>query len=94
MHQQIWGYKVEEKLYVGVRELKRLNTAGLDDLVSPALFLERRNESLFQTAMLLTARCLQTAMSLTARCLQTAMSLTARYLQTAMSLTARCLQIK
>jgi hypothetical protein len=81
MHQQLWGYKVEEKLYVGVREQKRLNTAGLDDLVSPALFLERRNEPLFQTAVSLTARCLQTAMSLTARCLQTAMSLTARCLQ-------------
>jgi hypothetical protein len=22
MHQQLWGYKVEEKLYVGVREQK------------------------------------------------------------------------
>jgi hypothetical protein len=31
MHQQLWGYKVEEKLYVGVREQKRLNTIGLDD---------------------------------------------------------------
>jgi hypothetical protein len=29
MHQQLWGYKVEEKLYVGVREQERLNTAGL-----------------------------------------------------------------
>jgi hypothetical protein len=29
MHQQLWGHKVEEKLYVGVREQKRLNTAGL-----------------------------------------------------------------
>jgi hypothetical protein len=29
MHQQLWGYKVEEKLYVGVHEQKRLNTAGL-----------------------------------------------------------------
>jgi hypothetical protein len=26
MHQQLWGYKVEEKLYVGVREQKSLNT--------------------------------------------------------------------
>jgi hypothetical protein len=26
MHQQLWGYKVEEKLYLGVREQKRLNT--------------------------------------------------------------------
>jgi hypothetical protein len=29
MHQQLWGYKVEEKLYLGVREQKRLNTAVL-----------------------------------------------------------------
>jgi hypothetical protein len=31
MYQQLWGYKVEEKLYLGVREQKRLNTTGLDD---------------------------------------------------------------
>jgi hypothetical protein len=30
MHQQLWGYKVEEKLYVGVREQKRLNTTVLE----------------------------------------------------------------
>jgi hypothetical protein len=24
MHQQLWGYKVEEKLYVGVREQKKV----------------------------------------------------------------------
>jgi hypothetical protein len=30
MHQQLWGYKVEEKLYLGVREQKRLNATGLD----------------------------------------------------------------
>jgi hypothetical protein len=29
MHQQLCGYKVEEKLYVGVCEQKRLNTTGL-----------------------------------------------------------------
>jgi hypothetical protein len=29
MHEQLWGYKVEDKLYLGVRENKRLNTAGL-----------------------------------------------------------------
>ena len=28
MHQQLWGYKVEEKLHVGVREQKRLNTTA------------------------------------------------------------------
>jgi hypothetical protein len=30
MHQQLWGYKVEEKLYLGVREQKRLNTTALE----------------------------------------------------------------
>jgi hypothetical protein len=30
MYQQLWGYKVEEKLYLRVREQKRLNTTGLD----------------------------------------------------------------
>jgi hypothetical protein len=30
MHQQLWGYRVEEKLYLGVREQKTLNTTGLD----------------------------------------------------------------
>jgi hypothetical protein len=29
MYQQLWGYKVEEKLYLGVREQKRLNTTGI-----------------------------------------------------------------
>jgi hypothetical protein len=32
VYQQLWGYKVEEKLYVGVREQKRLNTAVLDNI--------------------------------------------------------------
>jgi hypothetical protein len=33
MHQQLWGYKVEEKLHLGVREQKKtLNTAALEDL--------------------------------------------------------------
>jgi hypothetical protein len=31
MHQQLWGYKVEEKLYLGVHEQKRLNTTDLGD---------------------------------------------------------------
>jgi hypothetical protein len=31
MYQQLWGYKVEEKLYLGVREQKRLNTTGQDN---------------------------------------------------------------
>jgi hypothetical protein len=29
MHQELWGYKVEEKLHVGVREQERLNTTGI-----------------------------------------------------------------
>jgi hypothetical protein len=29
MYQQLWGYKVEEKLYLGAREQKSLNTTGL-----------------------------------------------------------------
>jgi hypothetical protein len=29
MYQQLWGYKVEEKLYLGVREQKRLNTTAV-----------------------------------------------------------------
>jgi hypothetical protein len=30
MYQKLWGYKVEEKLYLGVREQKRLNTTALE----------------------------------------------------------------
>jgi hypothetical protein len=30
MYQQLWGYKVEDKLYLGVREQKRLNTTDID----------------------------------------------------------------
>jgi hypothetical protein len=30
MHQQLWGYKVEEKLYLGVREQKRLGTTVVE----------------------------------------------------------------
>jgi hypothetical protein len=29
MHQQLWGYKVEEQIYLGVRERKSLNIAAL-----------------------------------------------------------------
>jgi hypothetical protein len=32
MYQQLWGYKVEEKLYLGVREQKRLNTTALGEV--------------------------------------------------------------
>jgi hypothetical protein len=30
MHQLLWGYKVEDKLYVGVREQKSLNTTDIN----------------------------------------------------------------
>jgi hypothetical protein len=33
MYQQLWGYEVEEKLYLGVREQKRLNNTDLDQSV-------------------------------------------------------------
>jgi hypothetical protein len=34
MHQNLWGYKVEAKLYLKVREQKRLNTTGLEHDIS------------------------------------------------------------
>jgi hypothetical protein len=37
MYQQLWGYKVEDKLYLGVREQKMLNTTAL--LYSLGIFL-------------------------------------------------------
>jgi hypothetical protein len=43
MYQQLWGYKVEEKLYLGVREQKRLNTTALNDnLEVPVYFLKAK----------------------------------------------------
>jgi hypothetical protein len=34
MHQELWGYKVEDELHMGVREQQILNTTGLwDDAV-------------------------------------------------------------
>jgi hypothetical protein len=35
MYQQLWGYKVEDKLYLGVREQKRLSTAGIECVWMP-----------------------------------------------------------
>jgi hypothetical protein len=34
MYQQLWGYKVFVKLYLGVREQKRLNTTAIEDVNS------------------------------------------------------------
>jgi hypothetical protein len=39
MHQQLWGYKVEEKLYVGVRKEKNFNTTA-GNIFSAAFTLE------------------------------------------------------
>jgi hypothetical protein len=37
MYQQLWGYKVEEKLYLGVCEQKRLNTNELEEYANKPL---------------------------------------------------------
>jgi hypothetical protein len=41
MYQQLWGYKVEEKLYLGVREQERLNTTVLERKIKLALLVLR-----------------------------------------------------
>jgi hypothetical protein len=43
MYQQLWGYKVEEKLYLGVREQKWLNTTDLDYIASKWLLCLRKD---------------------------------------------------
>jgi hypothetical protein len=42
MHQQLWGYKVEEKLNLGVREQNSLNTAALRYITSQTLHVQLR----------------------------------------------------
>jgi hypothetical protein len=44
MYQQLWGYKVEEKLYLVVREQKRLNTTALEHHIG-----EAKNNVTFQS---------------------------------------------
>jgi hypothetical protein len=39
MYQQFWGYKVEVKLYLGVREQKWLNTTVVEKVVLGHFFL-------------------------------------------------------
>jgi hypothetical protein len=39
MYQQLWGYKVEEKLYLGVGEQKSLNTTALEKLTEKSLMV-------------------------------------------------------
>jgi hypothetical protein len=43
MYQQLWGYKVEEKLYLGVCEQKRLNTTALGHLNEESIMKIGRN---------------------------------------------------
>jgi hypothetical protein len=45
MYQQLWGYKVGEKLYLGVREQKRLNTTALYHLHNIGAVLHKRSRS-------------------------------------------------
>jgi hypothetical protein len=40
MYQQLWGYKVEEKLYLGVRKQKRLNTTALEQQQAISHFIK------------------------------------------------------
>ena len=47
MHQRLWGYKVEEKLYVGVHEQKRLNTSALRISNTSRYFVSAIASSLF-----------------------------------------------
>jgi hypothetical protein len=45
MYQQLWGYRVEEKLYLGVREQKRLNTTALKYLFNTTILEAGRGDS-------------------------------------------------
>jgi hypothetical protein len=44
MYQQLWGYKVEEKLYLGVREQKRFNTTVLEHMLCLMLFYNQDSD--------------------------------------------------
>jgi hypothetical protein len=46
MYQQLWGYKVEEKLYLGVREQKRLNTTDIDNIPEVTLNYNPRGKKI------------------------------------------------
>jgi hypothetical protein len=53
LNQQLWGYKVEEKLNLGVREQKRLNTTALNKETSdfPLIMHVRRDAILTHESM-------------------------------------------
>jgi hypothetical protein len=61
MHQQLWGYKVEDKLYVGVREQRRLNTTDLIHTQLKALNMIPRDlySSFIISVQLLKVNCAQ-----------------------------------
>ena len=44
MHQQLWGYKVEDKIYLGACERKRLNITAVDDSLWKRLWTCRKRE--------------------------------------------------
>jgi hypothetical protein len=48
MYQQLWRYKVGEKLYLGVREQKRLNTTGLGYAVIKIQLLSYKIDALYE----------------------------------------------
>jgi hypothetical protein len=52
MHQQLWGYKVEKKLDLGVRDQNRLNTTGLNDRGTAFRFLVKQLVALLSKAFI------------------------------------------
>jgi hypothetical protein len=54
MHQQLWGYKVEEKLYLGVGEQNWENVTDLEDTRQPAGAPDMTILSLLPTCLLVT----------------------------------------
>jgi hypothetical protein len=46
MYQQLWGYKIEEKLYLGVREQKLLNTTAVEHVQLIRQIIPRKRQPL------------------------------------------------
>jgi hypothetical protein len=67
MYQQLWGYKVEEKLNLGVREQKRLNTTAINSCfhIIPLLRIFTLNVSENHITGLYMAVCLSVAFCIT-----------------------------
>jgi hypothetical protein len=53
IHQQLWGYKVQEKLYLGIREQKMLNTTGLDTVLKALRSNPLKMALMFQCSIIL-----------------------------------------